>query len=80
MTASDESTNRMLQRLAGNADFKMFLQWLGDEKTAGLEELLNSTNTISVHQLQGSTRLLLDIERAVMHAPQWLAANASLNT
>jgi len=73
MIITDEATQRSVARLAGNPDFKMFLQWLQDEKAGGLSEMLSTQNTVLLHQLQGSTRLLMDIERAVMLAPETVA-------
>lgn len=73
MIITDEATQRATARLAVNPDFKTFLQWLKDEESSGLEALLASTNTVLVHQLQGSTRLLMDIQAAVMHAPNAVA-------
>lgn len=73
MTPADESTNRAIARLLQTPDFKTFLQWLEDERTGALEELMSNKDSVLVHQMQGSTRILTDIQRAVMSAPQALA-------
>lgn len=69
MIISDEATQRAVARLSTNPDFVTFMQWLEDERVAGNTELLNTLNTALVHQLQGSTRLLVDIKQAVTSAP-----------
>ena len=69
-----EGEKRALARLALNPDFKAFLQLLEDEKQSGISMMLSTLCTSTLHQLQGSTRLLVDITQAVMLAPQAVAA------
>ena len=69
MIIHDEVTQRAVARLAGNPDFKLFMELLDAECAAATTELMNSLNTNLVHQLQGTARILVDIQRAVMLAP-----------
>lgn len=69
-----EGEKRALARLALNPDFKTFLQLLEDEKQSGINVMLSTLCTSTLHQLQGSTRLLVDITQAAMLAPQAVAA------
>ena len=69
-----EGEKRALARLFLNPDFRTFLQVLEDEKVAGITEMLTTQNAILIHQLQGSTQMLVDITRAVMLAPDAVAA------
>ncbi len=69
MIITDLEVNRSLARLATNPDFAKFLQALEDEKNADIAALLQSTNPVLVHQLQGSTQMLVDILQAATLAP-----------
>lgn len=69
-----ESEKRAFARLALNPDFKTFLRVLEDEKQDGIKTMLSTLCPPTLHQLQGSTRMLADITQAVMLAPQAVAA------
>ena len=64
MIISDEATQQAVTRLAANHDFQLFLGWLKAEAAAGSKELLASLNPVLIHQLQGTTRALLEIIEA----------------
>lgn len=76
MIQGSEAVDRAIVRLIGDPDFKTFLQWLEDEKAENIQALLQSQNTVSIHQMQGSAQLLTDILQAVMLAPNAVAARA----
>lgn len=65
----DEATQRAVARLANNPDFKAFMEALEREQQSSLETLLSTLDTALVHQLQGATRILMDIKQAVTSAP-----------
>lgn len=65
---TDEATNRAMLRLTSNPDFILFMQMLREEEDRSMSALLSSTNTPLVHQLQGSSRVLVDIRQTVMSA------------
>lgn len=69
MIITSEATNRAVARLGSNPDFKLFLEWVEEERSLGLDQLLETVSPVLVHQMQGSTRTLVDILRAVMLAP-----------
>lgn len=69
-----EPFQRALARLATNPDFAYFLKLLEDEKHEGIQAMLSTIHPVVLHQLQGSTRMLVDITQAVMLAPQAVAA------
>lgn len=75
MIITDEHTQRAVARLSANPDFVTFMRWLKDEELQVNAELRCSTATAIVHQLQGSARLLWDIEQAVTQAPFQVAGN-----
>jgi hypothetical protein len=74
MIVTDESTQRAMARLSGNPDFVQFMLMLQQEQDNWMDELLDSKNSVFVHQLQGKTRQLMDIRQAVMSAPAAVAA------
>lgn len=75
----DEPTQRAVARLVNNPDFALFMQCLAEEQESSLAALLASKDTVMVHQLQGATRVLMDIKQSVRAAPH-AAAMRSRNT
>lgn len=64
----DEQTRGAVIRLCNNPDFARFMAAISDEKNSLIKSLMGEMNTVAVHQLQGSSRQLEDIENAVMRA------------
>jgi hypothetical protein len=76
VTPPNNEVLRAIVRLNNDPDFKTFLQWLEDEEALVNADLKRSTQTVLVHQLQGSSLVLEDIRLTVMSAPVALAGQA----
>lgn len=57
-----------VDRLSANGDFAMLIDYLHAERVRNIEQLLVTTNTVSVHQLQGYSQALTDILQLVTTA------------
>ena len=73
MILADENETRAIARLANNPDFKTFMAVLAREQNTNLERLLESVQPVVIHQLQGETKVLRDIEQTVRNAPTQVA-------
>ena len=59
---------KAIGRLNSNDDFQKFTAWLQALSEDALSNLLRSSQTSSVHQLQGETKVLMDILRSIRSA------------
>jgi hypothetical protein len=53
-----------------NPDFLLYMVLLEDERKKSLDGLMSTKCPVTVHQLQGETRLLTELIRAATSAPE----------